>query len=128
MGKRYYLDKLNIKDRPDTWNPDDERQKDWKKQRKKYGFDERETWSLDYTWRLWLYERLKAFKEWANIDLKYHKFKYKNKDYTQEQLIDMIIERLEFYFSDYNELDIEQTKYINEVEKIWALIIDSMWW
>jgi hypothetical protein len=34
---------------PWNWNPDDDRQKVWKEERKIYGFDERDTWSLDYT-------------------------------------------------------------------------------
>ena len=39
---RKYLDEINITDRPDTWNKDDERQESWAKEREDYGFDERE--------------------------------------------------------------------------------------
>lgn len=45
-------------------------------QRQIYGFDERETWSMDYTFATWLYEHLQAYKEFAKeiIDLEFHKF------------------------------------------------------
>ena len=35
------------------------------KQRKKYGFDERETWALNYTSILWLYTHLKRYRKWG---------------------------------------------------------------
>ena len=93
-------------DRPDTWNPNDKRQKEWKKQRKKYGFDERETWSLDFSFHLWLYERLKMYKKIAPIDMTYHKFMFKDKEYNQGEMIDMMLDRLEYSFrKDYNDLD-----------------------
>ena len=37
------------------------------KQRKKYGFDERETWCLSYTSILWLYCHLKRYKDWGGM-------------------------------------------------------------
>ena len=37
------VDSRSFKDRKDS------RSKEWKAQRKKYGFDERETWDLDFT-------------------------------------------------------------------------------
>ena len=37
----------------------DKRTKYWKKQKKKYGFADTETWSLDYTASIWLYMHIK---------------------------------------------------------------------
>lgn len=37
----------------------------FKKQREKYGFDERETWSLDYTTITWLYAHLERYLAWG---------------------------------------------------------------
>ena len=126
---RKYLDETNVTDRPDTWNKDDSRQEFWAKEREDYGFDERETWSMDYTWHLWLYERLKYYKEYAAIDLSFHKFEYGDSEYTQGQMIDMLIERLEFSFSEeYNDADNSQWNYVREIETIWALICPAMWW
>lgn len=45
-----------------------------KKQRKKYGFDERETWELGYTLITWLYSHLMMYKDVSICDLEYHKF------------------------------------------------------
>lgn len=127
--KRKYLDDLKIKERPDLWNKNDKRQTKWKKERQKYGFDERETWSMELSFRLWLYERLKYFKKHAPIDLSFHKFEYNKKERTQEELIDEMIKRLEFYFSkEYNDFDRANIDYVDEVEKIWALVIHVMWW
>lgn len=39
----------------------------FKDQRKKYGFDERETWCLSYTSILWLYTHLKRYKDWGSV-------------------------------------------------------------
>ena len=43
----------------------DSRKKLFKKQREKYGFDERETWSMDYTTITWLYTHLERYLAWA---------------------------------------------------------------
>ena len=41
----------------------DKRQGKWKKERKKYGFDERQTWNLNTTMIELLYERVMMLKE-----------------------------------------------------------------
>ena len=125
--QRKYLDDLGITDRPDTWNPDDRRQNQWEEQRKIYGFDERETWSLETAFYLWLYERLKMYLEYTIVDLDFYKFEYKGKTYTQKQMIDMMIERLEEYLTD--ETDEKSfEKYPNEICEIWALVLPVMCW
>lgn len=127
---RKYLDDIGVKDRPDTWCEDgDERQKRWKKQREMYGFDDRETWNLDFVFYLWLYERLKMFLDVTVIDLDFHRFEYNGKEYTQRQMIDMMIERLEFCFSkEYNSFNAEHVDYVLEIGKIWATVLPAMWW
>ena len=127
--KRKYLDDIGVTDRPDLWNKDDKRQEEWAEERETYGFDERESWNLDLSFRLWLYERLKYFLEVAPISLDYHIFEYQGEDYTQEQLINMILERLEFSFKpSYNDLDYKQLDYVNEAAHMWALVMPAMWW
>lgn len=129
--KRKYLDDLGIKDRHDLWNPNDNRQSIWQRQRREYGFDERETWSLDGTFYLWLYERLKMYLEYASkvVDLDFHEFIYKGEKYTQKQLIDMMIERLENYFANkYDTESEEESSRLDEVAEIWALVLPAMWW
>ena len=72
---RKYLQKLgiNIKNTPWGWCEDkkhNQRKKEWKKQRKIYGFDSRETWSLNYTIAILVYERLSMYNEVNIIDKK----------------------------------------------------------
>ena len=125
--QRKYLDDLGITNRLDTWNPNDSRQSQWEEQRKIYGFDERETWSLETAFYLWLYERLKMYLEYTIVDLDFYKFEYKGKTYTQKQMIDMMIERLEEYLTD--ETDEKSfEKYPNEICEIWALVLPVMCW
>lgn len=129
--KRKYLDDIGVTDRPDTWNKGDKRQKKWAEQRTTYGFDERETWALNSAFYLWLYERLKMYMDTAGkvIDLNYHKFEFKGKEYTQRELINMMLERLEFWFKPgYNDMDDEQYTKVHEIGEIWALVLPAMWW
>lgn len=55
---------------------DDERQKKFDEEREQYGFDSRETWSLDFTMITWLYSHLKMYLELGGkiVDLTFYKF------------------------------------------------------
>ena len=128
---RKFLDDIGVTNRPETMLPADKRQAQWQQERDTYGFDERETWNLQYSFYLWLYERLKMYLLTAgvNIDLNHHRFVYNETSYTQQQMIDMMLERLEFYFSDkYQSNDQEQWPYIEEIAKLWATVLPAMWW
>lgn len=91
------------------------------------------TWSLDWYFLKWLNEHVKAYKKEASkvVDLTYHKFDYNGVTYTQEQLIDRLIELSDElilgdrYFGVKNEQIINETK---ELLDIWKLIFFSMWW
>ena len=109
----------------------DKREPEWVEERKTYGFDSTETWSLDTSFYLWLYEHLRMYVEKAGeiVNLHYHKFTYNDKEYYQDELIDLMIERLQFAFSsEYDEYEEDQWAYVHEIEKIWALILPAMWW
>lgn len=127
---RKYLDDIGVKDRWDLWpKADDPRHAEWEEQRNTYGFDERETWSLDHAFYFWLYERLMMFKEVSIVNLEFHKFEYGGETLTQEQMIDGILERLRFSFSEeYNSFDEKQFDYVHEIEKMWAVVLPAMWW
>lgn len=123
-----------------------ERDELFEKEREIYGFDSRETWSLDYVFYMWLYERLKMFVEIGGqvVNLNYHKFDFKGKEYTQLELINMMIEKLEYYFNEdardskideYRkqgmgivEADNKAYEPIKEIGEIWALVLPAMWW
>ena len=61
----HYEKKANIPEY--YWNEPDDcgRQERFDKAKKKYGFDPRELWSLDYAFIAWIYPRLKLFTKTA---------------------------------------------------------------
>lgn len=145
MGRKY-LDDIG-EDYSWVWKPEgSERDETFEKEREIYGFDNRETWSLDTVFYMWLYERLKMFVEIGGqvVDLNFHKFNFKGKEYTQLELINMMIERLEYYFNkdardskidEYRkqgmgifEADNKAYEPVKEIGEIWALVLPAMWW
>ena len=127
---RKYLDDIGV----DLWLglEDDERQERWGKEQEEYGFDERETWSLDHAFYCWLYERLKMYVERASkiVQLDFHKFEYEGEELTQQECIDRMIYGCEVYFAQEDEWNIseEDRKIINDIAKIWAIVLPAMWW
>ena len=74
----------------------------WEKEREKYGFDERETWSLDDSLLQWLYSRLMMYKDINNVAMdkvsikcEAYKEKHGSADMTQEDLLKYLLEDLE---------------------------------
>ena len=131
MGRKY-LDDIG-EDYSWVWKPEgSERDETFEKEREIYGFDNRETWSLDTVFYMWLYERLKMFVEIGGqvVDFNFHKFNFKGKEYTQLELINMMIERLEYYFKKENLFVSSEEEYepIKEIGEIWALVLPAMWW
>lgn len=117
------------------------RKKRLAKQRKKYGFDEVETWSLKDTFYYWLYERLKMYMKVADpvVNLNFHKFEYKSKTYTQRELILKLIDLLKehilseekWYEINDEEIPIFVDRYkkrTKEICEIWGIILPAMWW
>ena len=104
-------------------------------QRRIRGWSDDETWNLDYEFIKWVNSRFKKYKEKAigTVDLEYHKFKYKRKEYTQLQLIDRVIELTDEILTDeywnliYTDAErLEKNK--DEVFDIFKLIYGVMWW
>ena len=124
MRKHYYLDKINIK--PFFFdNFEDRRKKQWKKERKKYGFDERETWSMNFTMIVLLYERLMMYNEVNIVNTDYHKITINGIEHTQQEWIDELIRLCELYFKDNNAEWFECSK---EIWEIWSELAPCMWW
>lgn len=126
----YYLNKLGV-EHPDQWCPNDHREKKWKKERKKYGFDSRETWSLDSTFFMWLYEHLKMFMKVADgvVNLNFHKIEIDGVEHTQRQWILMCLEDLkEILKTAYPKDNKDDKERTDRVMKIWSHIYPYMWW
>lgn len=144
-----YLDALGLKEKDYNFNADpdfekDKRQKLWQEQRKDYGFDERITWALSDFQICNLYTQLQMYKELASevVDLTFHKFTYKDKEYTQIEAIDHILNACEYFIRvTYNlgEYSVDGDKWSGELESeayekmkdalhLYAEIWPAMWW
>lgn len=134
-----YLDDLGLKPHQYGTNftyENEKRAPKWKKQRKKYGFDERETWALDSIAAEFLYTRCKMYLDTASkiINLSFYKFEFEGKTYTQEEAIKQIIEWLGEYIIAESDDDSNEEKLAEAIEKykkafnLFAEISQAMWW
>ena len=129
MNHKYIEEIMNIEDTPYGWSKGTGRDEMWDKQREEYGFDERETWSLDYTFIYWLYERLRMFNEVnciKNTDI--HKFKVNGVMMTQQECIDIMIDKCKNLIINRGIDDDYTYNLKNEILDIWKECIHSMWW
>ena len=135
-----YLNKIGINSddvcifNTENINIDRCRRERFQKQRKKYGFDERETWALDYTLATWLYSHLKMYKKCASrvVDLSYHKFDIpdwnepeKVIEVNQKEAIDIAIKKLKNYLVDEEGSEIKDFQY---ALRIIGIIGPALWW
>lgn len=122
----------------------------------KFGVFVSNCWALDHAMLRYLYEHLMQYKKDASkiVDLSFHKFEYKDKEYTQIELIDKLIEICEYilmdlkkvhkgtkaykrlkensyykeYGKEYWEVEFQHPEIEKEVWDIWAIIYPAMWW
>lgn len=129
MQRNKYLDKLGIDRKNYGLNFSSKKDKNkskWKKQIKKYGFDERETWNMDLIFIEWLYSHLCMYLEKSKIDMTHHKFEFNGKTYTQEQAINKIISDLgnflktDFIARSYNSIEDSLLLFVK--------ILPTLWW
>ena len=130
--KHYYFDRFYKEHKgsphlfyPYLWDEKDKRTARFERQTKKYGFDERCTWALDYAFMIWLYERLNAYLEFARVDLTFNKWEIDGKTLTEEEVIKRMIDDCEKYFlAD----DWENGDYFDDAIKVWAMCGQAFWW
>ena len=86
-------------------------------------------WNLNIEFIHWLNYWFKEYKKKAKIDLTYHKFEYKNKKYTQKEIINKIIKLTDKIIKDadgfWNE---EVMPLIDETFELFHLVFYAMWW
>lgn len=104
--------------------------KKWKRQRKMYGFDARETWSMDNVFAQWLYSHCKMFLSEAGraVQLNCHKFIYKGKEYTQKEAVVKIIACTKYYLKYSYEDERKACKALQMAAELWSIILPAMWW
>ena len=94
-------------------------------------FDERDTFNMDYTLIVWLYECLRYFQDEASqiVDFNFHKFEIDGEEFTQRQCIDRMVEDckvllLKDAYDDYDEMDAAK----NDLFKVLSKVYWAMWW
>lgn len=95
-------------------------------------YDERTPidWNLDLEFIIWLNKWFKEYKKNASkvVDLEYRKYKYKDIEYTQKQIIDRIIELTEDCKKKWFEISQDKEDKVNEIFDLFRLVFWSMWW
>ena len=123
----------------DTLPKNDHRRPQWTKDRKVYGFDERETWSLKDRSLCWLYEHIKMYQEISDINLDHWQFDINGTEMTHRQVLNKILEDIEVYFNvngsfikKYGEDNVlwwnTQPKLAKEIWDLWGTVFPAMWW
>lgn len=130
MGHKY-LEELEAYQGPRWGIKQDPRIDEWNKEKEIYGFDSTETWALDTSFYLWLYEHLRMYMDKASnfVNLRFHTFVFDGRDYYQEDIINEMLKRLRFYFSEeYDEFNEEHYTYVSQIAEMWGLVLPAMWW
>lgn len=128
----------------DTLPKNDRRRPEWTKERRIYGFDERETWSLKDDSLYWLYEHIKMYMEVSDVNLNYHKFDVDGEEMTQSQILNEILKKIKIYYninncfySEYGEglvglsssdLWVMQPEIAKKIWHLWGIVFPAMWW
>ena len=87
----------------------------------------RDCWNLDLSFLSWLEKHLKVYKKDASeiVDLSSPKIEYKNKNYTQEEIIDRMLFLLEDLRPRY-EFDGIYLKELDELLDLWKAVFRFM--
>lgn len=126
---RYLEEIIGREEVVQNWLPGDEREERWQKQQAEYGFDDRETWSLDTTFFQWLYERLRMFKDIGGdvVDLNFNSFEIDGSKLRQLEIIDKMISNCEQIIK--NDIpDDETARLEQETARLWSIVVPAMWW
>lgn len=116
---RQYLKNIGLlsEDLPDTVYTKegnmDKRANKYKKHLEKTGVNTVDTWNLDTTAMMWLYERLIEYKAEASkiVDLTYYKFNIDGEELTQKEAINLLIELAEAILAQPDNLNKNSNNY-----------------
>lgn len=98
-------------------------------------FDIRDTFSLDFTFVAWLYERLRYFQDSASkvVDFDFHEFEIDGETLTQQQCIDRMVEDCKVLLNgdffipaakEFEKLDAAKDDLFN----VFKTVFWAMWW
>lgn len=134
MRRNKYLDDLGIK--IENYGSNFVKEKKFQRfiERRKYGFDYRQTIHMDLAFAEWIYSRLMMLLEQTDDDLTFQSIEFEGVHYTIEQAIHRILKAAQeyLYFFEVEEMDeetVEEEKRIritNEIKaatRLWAEIM-----
>lgn len=134
MGRKYLkdlgLDKRDYNYISRRWFKD-KRIFRWIREKFIYGFASYETWSLDYTYYLWVYERLSMFWDKSKdiVSWEETKFEFEGRTISMAEAIPMMIEGFGAGCKDYlinpNDEEFEKLRIANS---LWAITVNWLWW
>ena len=128
MNHKYLYDILPKGKTPYDFEFDDEiRNQKWEREIEEYGFSERETWNLDFTFFCGLYESLRKYKEVSPVDLSCKIVKVNNEEKNLGEWIDIMINNAEalILLDMYSEENIKLAEFTIEIFK---QTIFYLWW
>ena len=105
------------------------------KQKRQYGFDEREVWDLDFSFYCWVYERVRMYLERSqqivNLHDKTNSYLWQGEEFSQFDLMQELLARLELYFKDEQNYWVkteQEERMVKEIGEIWAVLLPGMWY
>lgn len=129
MAHKYIKEIIDLDKTPYGWSENTGRDSMWREQRRIYGFDERETWSLDTTFFHWLYERVKMYDEVNIVDTNsdFNKIQFKGEELTLQNCIDLLLDNCKTIIlsegMDNSIINIE-----HDVMDLWKECYSFLWW
>lgn len=135
---RYFLAKAGKKTIIESLEKKDKRHKVWAMERDFYGFDATETWSLDDTFLMMIYERLKLFLQQTSgiVDLSYHRIEVESEGKGLDEWIREILTLIRRIWtfdsiSEDKDPDYTEEQSIKDEEKVYIIlsrISRYLWW
>ena len=99
-------------------------------QRRTRGWSNNECWNLDWAFINWINCHLKQYLKdaYGTIDLKFHKFDYNGKEYTQLEIINEMIEISDCLLKDDGYYGTTTTKETDKLLDLFKISFSTLWW
>jgi hypothetical protein len=134
MRKNKYLEDIGLKRKEYGTNFawDIKHAAQWRKERKQYGFDSRETWNLDRTFVEWLYSHLMMYQECTTHDLDFNKIVFADNEYTLGEAVEVIVNACREYLIRYDDMEMEEqeslAENVKQATRLFAEVFVYLWW
>lgn len=106
----------------------DNRKKQFKKERKKYGIASYETWNLDLSFVEFIYISFKMYDERNCVNTHYHKFEIDGEEWDMQKAIDYIINATETYIKQRKENYAIYDELSDKFYEVLKTVMPLMWW